>query len=409
MKRVVVTGIAGFSPIGNDWENILSRLQSGHTGIVAMPEWDKYEGLNTRLGARVENFTIPKHYSRKDLRSMGRVAQLAVVSTENALIDAGLLGHDILQSGMTGVAYGSSAGDTDAIADFGNMLLHDDCDGLNANTYIKMMSHTSPVNIGVYFGLKGRVYTTSSACTSASMGIGQAYEAIKFGQQTVMLAGGCEHLCATEAAVFDTLYATSTMNETPHLTPRPFDGARDGLVIGEGACTLVLEEYEHAIERGAEIYAELIGFATNSDGSHITQPSSETMEKVIRLSLQDAGINPEDIGYVSAHGTATSRGDIAESQATAAVFGNKTPISSLKSYTGHTLGACGALEAWVGIEMMRNDWFHPTANLQNVDENCGDLDYIKEEGRRLHIDYIMSNNFAFGGLNTSLIFKRWNN
>ena len=133
MKRVVVTGIAGFSPLGNDWENILSRLQSGHTGIVAMPEWDKYEGLNTRLGARVENFTIPKHYSRKDLRSMGRVAQLAVVSTENALIDAGLLGHDILQSGMTGVAYGSSAGDTDAIADFGNMLLHDDCDGLNAN------------------------------------------------------------------------------------------------------------------------------------------------------------------------------------------------------------------------------------------------------------------------------------
>ena len=198
------------------------------------------------------------------------------------------------------------------------------------------------------------------------------------------------------------------MNDTPQSTPRPFDSERDGLVIGEGACTLVLEEYEHAIERGAKIYAELIGFATNSDGSHITQPSAQTMEKVIRESMKDAGVSPEKIGYVSAHGTATSRGDIAESQATAAVFGNKTPISSLKSFTGHTLGACGALEAWVGIEMMRNDWFHPTANLTTVDENCGDLDYIKEEGRRLHVDYIMSNNFAFGGLNTSLIFKRWN-
>ena len=407
MKRVVVTGMAGFSPIGNDWETIRTRLKNMETGISRIDEWDKYDGLNTRLGAPVVDFEMPAHYSRKDLRSMGRVAQFGVLSTERALENAGLLGAEILQSGEVGVAYGSSAGDTDAIADFGNMLLNHSCDGLNANSYIKMMAHTSPVNIGIYFGLQGRVYTTSSACTSASQGLGLAYEAIKHGQQTIMIAGGCERLCASEAAVFDTLYATSIRNDEAHLTPRPFDKERDGLVIGEGGGTLILEELEHALSRGAEIHAEVVGFGTNSDGSHITQPSAKTMGGAIRLSLKDAQISSEEIGYISAHGTATDRGDIAETQATAAVFGKNTPISSLKSFTGHTLGACGALEAWTAIEMMKSNWFHATANLDNVDEDCGELDFIMHEGRHIETDYVMSNNFAFGGINTSLIFKRW--
>ncbi len=407
MKRVVVTGMAGFSPIGNDWKTIQKNLKQMTTGIRRVDEWDKYEGLNTRLGAPVKHFEMPKHYNRKALRSMGRVAQFGVLSTELALSDAELLDSAILGSGDVGVAYGSSAGDTEAIADFGNMLLNHSCSGLNANSYIKMMAHTSPVNIGIYFGLKGRVYTTSSACTSGSQGIGLAYEAIKHGQQKVMVAGGCERLCASEAAVFDTLYATSVRNDEENLTPRPFDKNRDGLVIGEGGCTLVLEEMEHALERGAVIHAELIGFGTNSDGSHITQPKAETMEGAMRLSLADAQIAATDIGYISAHGTATDRGDIAESHATAVVFGKSAPISSLKSYTGHTLGACGALEAWVSIEMMKNEWFHATANLDEVDENCAELDYIMGTGREIKTDHIMSNNFAFGGINTSLIFKRW--
>ena len=408
MKRVAVTGMAGFSPIGNDWQTIRKNLKNLNTGITRMDEWDKYDGLNTRLGAPVTNFEMPKHYNRKALRSMGKVAQFGVLSTELALEDASLLDAEILKSGDVGVAYGSSAGDTDAIADFGNMLLHYSCDGLNANSYIKMMAHTSPVNIGIYFGLQGRVYTTSSACTSGSQGIGLAYEAIKHGQQKIMVAGGCERLCASEAAVFDTLYATSIRNDEPHCTPRPFDKDRDGLVIGEGGCTLVLEEMEHALERGAVIHAELIGFGTNSDGSHITQPSSKTMEGAMRLSLADAQLSSSEIGYVSAHGTATDRGDIAESQATETVFGKNTPISSLKSFMGHTLGACGALEAWVIIEMMKDEWFHATANLDEIDPSCGDLDYIMHKGRELRTDYVMSNNFAFGGINTSLIFKRWN-
>ena len=407
MKRVVVTGMAGISPIGSDWQTIQSNLEEMQTGVVRMDDWDKYEGLNTRLGAPVTDFEMPSHYGRKQLRSMGRVAQLAVRSAELALENAGLLGDEILKSGLAGVSYGSSAGDSLAIADFGNMLLNHSTDGLNANSYIKMMSHTAPVNMGVYFGLRGRVITTSTACTSGSLGIGYAYEAIKNGQQIVMLGGGCEGLCASQAAVFDTLYATSVKNDAPHLSPRPFDKDRDGLVIGEGSGTLILEELEHAQARGAKIYAEVVGFGTNSDGCHVTQPSPETMEIALRLSLKDADLSPDAIGYVSAHGTATDRGDIAETQATAAVFGNNMPISAFKSFTGHTLGACGALEGWVTIEMMNNNWFHATANLENVDPDCGDLDYISGEARVIETEYVMSNNFAFGGINSSLIFKRW--
>jgi 3-oxoacyl-[acyl-carrier-protein] synthase II len=206
--------------------------------------------------------------------------------------------------------------------------------------------------------------------------------------------------------VFDTLYATSTKNDAPEATPRPFDADRDGLVIGEGACTLVLERLDLAQARGAPILAEIVGFDSNSDGAHVTQPSSATMQRVMELALADAGLDAGAIGYVSAHGTATDRGDIAESQATHGVFGNRTPISALKSYTGHTLGACGALESWTAIEMMNHGWFMPTINLENVDPECGDLDYITGSGRDLDVEYVMNNNFAFGGINTSLIFKR---
>jgi len=407
MKRVVVTGVAGFSPVGNDWQTIKKNLRLLKTGIVHMDEWDIYDGLNTRLAAPVSDFSMPSHYKRKDLRSMGRVAQLAVYGTELALSDAGLLGSEVLGSGQVGIAFGSSVGDTNAFVDFGRMLMNHSSDGLNANSYVKMMAHTAPVNVGVYFGIRGRVITTSSACTSGSQGIGYAYEAIKYGLQQVMVAGGSEGLCATEAAVFDTLFATSVMNETPEKSPRPFDKDRDGLVIGEGSATLILEELEHALNRGARIYAEVVGFGTNADGQHVTQPSAATMETAIRLALNDAQVNTTDIGYISAHGTATDRGDVAESHATAAVFGNTTAISALKSYTGHTLGACGALEAWTAIEMMNDGWFCPTANLDSVDPECAELDYIMGQGRSIQTEYVMSNNFAFGGINTSLIFKRW--
>ena len=219
---------------------------------------------------------------------MGKVALMAVRASEVALENAGLAGSPELGDGRTGVAYGSSAGSPPAIADFGNMIANKSTRGLNATSYIRMMGHTTPVNIGIFFGLKGRVYTTSSACTSGSQGIGNGYEAIKYGLQDIMICGGAEELCASEAAVFDILFATSTKNETPELTPRPFDKDRDGLVVGEGAATLVLEEMEHARRRGAPALGEILGYGTNSDGTHITRPDSASMANVMRLALKDA-------------------------------------------------------------------------------------------------------------------------
>lgn len=407
MKRVVVTGMSGISPIGCDWETVSDNLKNMRTGICRMDEWDKYAGLNTRLGGVVTDFEKPAHYNRKMTRSMGRVALMATRSAELALEDAGLLNDDSIKDGRMGVAYGSSTGTPDAIKDFGNMLLNNSTEGLTANTYIKMMSHTTPVNIGVFFGLTGRIITTSSACTSGSQAIGYAFESIQSGKHQLMIAGGAEELCPTEAAVFDTLFATSLKNDNPETTPKPFDKNRDGLVISEGAGTLILEELEHAKARGATIYAELIGFGTNSDGAHVTQPKTETMQIAMEKALADANLKPSDIDYISAHGTATDRGDVAETQATFRVFGNQTPISSFKSFTGHTLGACGALEAWVSIQMMREGWGHATANLDTIDPDCGALDYIMKEPRTLNINHVMTNNFAFGGINTSLIFKKY--
>ncbi|MBE3702577.1 beta-ketoacyl-ACP synthase [Vibrio parahaemolyticus] len=404
-RRVVVTGMSGVTAFGNNWQSVEPKLRDCQNATQYMPSYEQYDGLNTKLAAPILDFELPKHYKRKQVRGMGRVSKLATVATENALSQAGLIGNDVLTNGQTGIAYGSSTGSTDAIGAFGVMLNEKTTKAITATTYVQMMPHTTAVNVGLFFGLKGRVIPTSSACTSGSQAIGYAYEAIKHGYQTVMVAGGAEELCPTESAVFDTLFATSLKNEDPKSTPRPYDSDRDGLVIGEGAGTLVLEEYEHAVARGAKIYAEIIGFASNCDAAHVTQPQMETMQICMEMAMQNAGITAEKIDYVSAHGTATDRGDIAESNATANALG-KVPISSLKSYFGHTLGACGAIEAWLGLEMMHTGWFNPTLNLKNLDEQCGDLDYIAGQGRELDVKYLMSNNFAFGGINTSIIFKK---
>lgn len=407
MKRVVVTGVGAISPLGHDWATVLAGLRSLRNAVRRMHEWDMYDGLNTRLGVPVQPFDLPEHYNRKATRSMGRVALMATRASELALADAGLAADPLVRSGDMGISYGSSVGTPAAIGDFGRMIIAKATEGITANTYIKMMSHTAAVNIGVFLGVTGRIVTTSSACAAGSQGIGYAFEAIQSGRQVAMLAGGAEELDAIDAAVFDTLFATSVKNDQPALTPRPFDAARDGLVLGEGACTLVLEELEHARARGARILAELVGYGTNSDGSHVTQPKAQTMAQAMRLALRSAGIEAGRIGYVNAHGTATNHGDVAETAATHAVLGERIPISSLKSYMGHTLGACGALEAWMSIEMMREGWFAPTLNLDTIDPECAPLDYIRGEGRQLQTDMVMTNNFAFGGINTSLIFRRW--
>lgn len=405
-RRVVITGIGGLTALGEDWPTIRARMLRRETAVRTMSEWDRYTGVNTRLAAPIIGFSGADRYSRKSMRTMGPVATMAVYATERALNDAGLRDDEVVQNGRCGIAYGSSFGSIGPVTAFAELKQMGASKVFNGTSYLKMMSHTAAVNIGLFFGVTGRIIATSTACTSGSQAIGYAYEAIQAGKADVMIAGGAEELDITEAAVFDTLYATSTKNDAPHTTPRPYDRDRDGLVIGEGAVTLVLEERDRALDRGARIVAEVAGFACNSDGSHATQPQFGTMAKALRGALDDAAIDAGDVGFVNGHGTATEGGDIAETKATHAIFGSRIPIHSLKSYFGHTLGACGAIEAWLGIEMMREGRFMPTINLDNVDDRCAPLDYVVHEPRKIETEYLMSNNFAFGGINTSLILRR---
>lgn len=405
-RRVVITGIGCVTAFGETWEVNREKILNKENAVRFMTEWDDINGLITRLGAPCDSFEKPSHYTRKLTRSMSPISVMATRASELALTDAGLLDDPELKSGKAGVSYGSSFGSRMAVVDFATMISDRTTGDINANSYVKMMPQTTAVNISLFFGITGRIIPTSTACTSGSMGVGYAYEAIKYGMQDIMVAGGAEELSSCDAGVFDTMFATSSKNDTPKLTPSPFDKNRDGLVLGEGAGTLILEEYEHAKARGAKILGEIVGFASNSDATHITQPNAATIEICLRKSLENAGLKPEDIGYISAHGTGTSRGDVAESNATYNLFGNKTPISTLKSYYGHTLGACGAVEAAYAAYMMNEGWFNPTINLNEVDPECGDLNYIKDDIMKADVEFVQSNNFAFGGINTSLIIKR---
>ncbi len=401
---MAVTGGSVVSSLGNDWQNILERLKERKNCVRRMNDWDKYERMNTRLAVPVE-FEMPD-YPRKKIRGMGRVGSFALVAADNALKLAGLENNPELTNGRCGVAFGSSTGSVDALLDFYNMLVFNELKNLSATTYIRSMPQTCAANISVFYGLTGRLITTNTACTSGSMSIGYAYEAIQNGIQDIMIAGGAEELSPADAAVFDTLFAASTKNDTPELTPAAYDKNRDGLVIGEGAGALILEEYDHALRRGAVIFAELVGFGTNTDGTHITQPNRSTMGGALALALKDAELHPDIIGYVNTHGTATAAGDVAESWATYDIFNRKIPASTLKNYIGHTLGACGAIEAWLSINMMNEGWFAPNINLTELDPECAPLDYITGTGREINTEYVMSNNFAFGGINTSLIFRK---
>lgn len=406
-RRVVVTGGGMVSALGNDWASALKSLKACKNFVRYMPEWaEKYPLMNTRVAVPVDfEFDVDK-YSRKKVRGMGRVAQLALVATDQALADAGLIDDPILHSGRMGIAYGSSMGSVLPLMDYFSMIITNDTSKIGATTYIKCMPQTCAANLEVYYGLKGRIITTNTACTSGSISLGYAYEAIRYGMQDVMIAGGAEEFCPVDAAAFDTLFSTSTKNDTPELTPAAYDVDRDGLVVGEGSGTMILEEYEHAKARGAKIYAELVGFGTTTDGTHITSPNRDTIAEALRLALKDAELSGQEIGYINTHGTATIAGDICETNATYDVFQRAVPVSTVKNYIGHTLGACGSIEAWLTINMMNEGWYMPNINLKNIDPKCAPLDYITGTGREIDTEYVMTNNFAFGGINSSLIFKR---
>jgi len=406
MRRVVVTGVGLLSPLGNDMEALKNGIIQNVSGVKYMYQWEEeMTDISTLIAAPIaeQDFSdIP----RKHRRSMGKVALMTTRSMQDAIKDSGLEESHI-KNPRTGMSFGSTMGANESLMEWiSTVYKHNGFKGQNSMMFLKSMSHSVLANLAATFGIIGRAIPTCSACTSSSQAIGVGYESVKYGMSDIMFVGGAEGLHYLEAGVFEVMGATSTgFNENPNLNPKPFDKNRDGLVIGEGAGTLVLEEYEHAKKRGAKIYAELTGYATSCDGSHLTTPSRNGMEAVMNTSLLDAGLIPSDIGYINAHATATAKGDIEESHATYSVFGNKTAISSTKGYMGHLLGGCGVVESIIGLIAL-NDRLIPTSkNLEEVDDACADLDYVMEN-RDDKIEHIMSNNFAFGGINTSLIFSR---
>jgi 3-oxoacyl-[acyl-carrier-protein] synthase II len=405
-RRVVVTGIGLASPIGNDLAAASDALRSDRHGIRRQAGWEQVRDMDTRLGADVRDLDLSR-YPRKKSRTMGRVSLLATYATEQAVKEAGL-DEELLRSGQVGLAYGSTHGSSsENEAWCRSLFANQGLRGLTSTMFLKFMSHTCAANLALYYGIRGRIITTCSACVSGSQAIGYGYETIRAGMEEVMICGGAEELHFMHAGVFDIMFATSRKyNDRPGDSPRPFDAARDGLVVGEGAGTLVLESYERAKARGAHIHSEVLGYATNCDGTHVTSPSSDGMAAAMRLALKDAELSPDRIQYINAHATATEVGDIAESTATNQVFGSRVPVSSTKGFTGHTLGACGAIESAFCIAMMNEGWLAPNRTLADVDPRCAPLDYIGRSPRDGRISIAMTNNFAFGGLNTSLIFGK---
>jgi 3-oxoacyl-[acyl-carrier-protein] synthase II len=407
--RVVITGVGLCSPIGNDLDAVSEALREGRHGITPMPAWAAYGELGARLAGVVSGVEFSQ-YPRKQVRTMGRVALLSLFSTTRAIADAGL-GDDEIRSGRVGLAFGSTHGSSSAMEEYCERLLKSrSFSGISGTAYLKFMSHTCAANLAEVLGIRGRVVPICSACTSASQSIGQGFEAIRAGLEDAMICGGADEMHASHAGVFDRLYATSTRyNDAPERTPRPFDRARDGLVVAEGAGTIVLESLDRARARGARIHAELVGYGTNCDGTHVTSPSSEGMAGAMRRALASASLSAADVGYVNAHGTATELGDIAESAATRAVFEREVPFSSTKGHTGHTLGACGAIETAFCLAMLRDGFLPPTRNLDEIDPRCAPLDYVRgavREAPAASLSVVMNNNFAFGGINTSLLLRR---
>lgn len=402
--RVVITGVGVTSPIGNSLDELSSSLREGRSGVRYIPALGQIANMKTRLGAPAE--VDLSSFSKKRTRTMGRVALLSTFATQNAIAEAGL-DAEFLSSGQVGLAYGSTGGTSAAVVDFVEKLYFNrSLEAIQSATYLKFMSHTCAANLAQYFAIRGRVVTTCSACVSGSQAIGAGFEAVRSGQQEVMICGGAEEMDVVHAAIFDVMYAASSRyNERPGEAPRPFDADRDGLVVGEGAATLVLERYDRARARGATIYGEIVGYATNCDGLHMTAPSEEGMARVIQLALADAQVSADQIHYVNAHATGTDLGDACESRAVQRTLGAKVPVSSTKGFTGHTLGACGAIESLFCLAMMRDGFLAPNRNLDRPHADCAPLEYVIGAPRAARPELVMNNNFAFAGLNASLVFK----
>ncbi len=404
-RRVVVTGVGFRSPVGNTLSELKDSLVNNKTGVKSMPQWNELQNLRTKVAGICENVD-EMEIERKHRRSMGRVSILGALAVKDAISDSGLeMGK--ISSSECGVSFGSTAGSSRSMEDFLKQIFKEkSLKGLQSSTYLHFMSHTCAANIAMMYQTKGPVVASCTACVAGSQGVGYGYDAIQNGRAEIMLTGGAEEMHFMDAVVFDIMHATSSKyNDNPDNTPRPFDKDRDGLVVGEGGGGLVLEEYEHAKRRNANIYAEIAGYGTNCDGSHLTNPNVEGMAGAMDMALKDAKLSVEDIQHINAHATSTEAGDIAESKAVYSLFKDKVPVSAFKGYMGHTLGGAGAIESIITILMMREGFIAPTRNLENPDPACAPINHVMGSVRDSKLNIGMNNNFAFGGINTSLIFR----
>ena len=406
-RRVVITACSAITPIGYGKEAIVDSLRQGRSGVKPLRD----DGLlSSHIHSRVfgtVDYAIAFDFSRSQRKTMGPVAYYACQVARDVLTESGLP-QEFIKSGRLGVAFGSTHGSPTVQREIYKTFfqnLENEFSSIGAVDYLRSMVHTTAVNITRMFGITGRVIASSTACTTSSQAIGFGYEMIKYGMQDAMLCGGADEYDTTTVAVFDNLLACSvSYNDRPACTPRPFDKRRDGLVVGEGGAAVLLEEYETAKKRGAPILGEVLGFACNNNGGDLILPNLQGITSTLRLALADAAIEPEAVDYVSAHATATKMGDIIESQAIEAVYGRKPHVTGLKSYTGHTMGTCGAMELIMTLYMMADGFLAPTLNLEEVDPRCAMLRHTPGViEATTHIASIQ--NFAFGGVNTCLLIR----
>jgi 3-oxoacyl-[acyl-carrier-protein] synthase II len=412
LKRVVVTGLGALTPIGNNVSDYWDALITGKSGCANITYFNT-EKFKTKFACELKNFDPLKHFNRKEARKLDRFAQYALVSSDEAIKDS-KLNLDEIDKFRVGVIWGAGIGGLETFQN--EMTNYSEGDGtprFNPFFIPKMIADIAPANISIKYGFMGANYTTVSACASSANAMIDALNYIRLGHCDVIVTGGSE-AAVTIAGMggFNAMHALSTRNENPKTASRPFDATRDGFVLGEGAGTLILEEYEHAKKRGAKIYAEVIGGGMSSDAYHMTAPHPEGIgvERVMLNSLRDAGIKPEDVDAINTHGTSTPLGDVAELKAITKVFGKHAKninINSTKSMTGHLLGAAGAIEAISSILSINHSIIPPTINHNTVDENIDPtLNLTLNKAQKREVKIAMSNTFGFGGHNACVLFKK---
>jgi beta-ketoacyl-acyl-carrier-protein synthase II len=407
-RRVVVTGLGIVSPHGSDPETVFGRLMKGESAIgkVCFDAASPYSNI-----AAAAPFEPTRHFPpQQRLENLDRVSQLSIAAAADAVVDAGIEFTDELRR-RSGVSFGTGMGSTQSLEETFKQVFLRDPERVRPLTVLKVMNNASAGHIAIQHGLGGPDLTYSCACSSSAVSIGEAYRQIRHGYADVMIAGGAEApLTYTFFKAWDAMHVLAPADPSdPSASCRPFAKNRSGLVLGEGAAMIVLEERESAMRRGATIHAELAGYGSSNDYEHITKPSVDGQANAMKLALADGGLTPEDIDYVNAHGTATILNDVTETRALKNVFGDRAyriPVSSTKSMHGHLLGGAGALEFVIAVLAMRYGAVPPTANLEVPDAEC-DLDYVPGEGRaQQNIRCVMSNSFAFGGTNAVLIARR---